>query len=79
MKTFLYYPGFFFLVFTCCSTAYLKKKKKKHFYRSAKRYKVLYPKGVKDTMSPTEATKAILEGIELDPEQYRLGNTKVYS
>jgi myosin heavy chain 6/7 len=29
-------------------------------------------------MSPEEATKTILEGIELDPEQYRLGNTKVY-
>jgi hypothetical protein len=29
-------------------------------------------------MSPEEATKTILEGIELDPEQYRLGHTKVY-
>lgn len=43
-----------------------------------KRYKILYPKGVKDSMSPEQATKTILEGIELDPEQYRLGNTKVY-
>lgn len=29
-------------------------------------------------MSPEQATKVILEGIELDPEQYRLGHTKVY-
>lgn len=47
-------------------------------YRTNKRYKILYPKGVKDSMSPEVATKTILEGIELDPEQYRLGHTKVY-
>lgn len=29
-------------------------------------------------MSPEQATKTILEGIELDPEQFRLGHTKVY-
>ncbi|XP_050533202.1 myosin heavy chain, muscle isoform X33 [Daktulosphaira vitifoliae] len=42
------------------------------------RYKILYPKGVKDSMSPIEASRTILEGIELDPEQYRLGHTKVF-
>lgn len=30
-------------------------------------------------MSSEEASKTILEGIELDPEQYRLGHTKVYN
>lgn len=29
-------------------------------------------------MSSEQASKTILEGIELDPEQYRLGHTKVY-
>lgn len=41
------------------------------------RYKILYAKGVKDWMSPEEAAKVILEGSTVDPEQYRMGHTKV--
>ncbi|XP_014245711.1 myosin heavy chain, muscle isoform X26 [Cimex lectularius] len=42
------------------------------------RYKILYAKGVRDSMSPEEATKVILEGAGVEPEQYRLGHTKVF-
>lgn len=73
-KPFCFILACFFLVFSC-STAYFLKKIP--YVSHHKRYKILYPKGVKDSMSPEEATKTILQGIELDPEQYRLGNTKV--
>ena len=41
------------------------------------RYKILHAKGVRDSMSPEEATNAILDHVNLDPEQFRLGHTKV--
>lgn len=44
---------------------------------TSSRYKILYAKGVKDSMEPKEATKVILEGAAVDPEQWRLGHTKV--
>lgn len=42
------------------------------------RYKILNAKAVTPTMTPEQAAKAILESIpSLDPEQYRMGHTKV--
>lgn len=42
------------------------------------RYKILNAKGVSPTMTPEQAAKAILESLTtLDPEQYRMGHTKV--
>ncbi|KAL1140545.1 hypothetical protein AAG570_000475 [Ranatra chinensis] len=43
------------------------------------RYKILNAKAVKDSMEPEEATKVILETTNVDPEQFRYGNTKVVS
>lgn len=42
------------------------------------RYKILNAKAVTPTMTPEQAAKAILESIpSLEPEQYRMGHTKV--
>lgn len=41
------------------------------------RYKILNAKGVKEGMTPQEATKVVLGALALDPEQYRFGHTKV--
>nr|CAH7712516.1 unnamed protein product [Callosobruchus chinensis] len=42
------------------------------------RYKILAASKIKDSMSPEQAAKIILEHINLEPEQFRLGKTKVF-
>lgn len=41
------------------------------------RYKILAASKIKDNMTPEKAAQVILEQIQLDPEQYRMGKTKV--
>nr|XP_022917272.1 myosin heavy chain, muscle isoform X39 [Onthophagus taurus] len=42
------------------------------------RYKILAATDIKDGMTPEKASQVILEKIQLDSEQYRLGKTKVF-
>ncbi|XP_057653583.1 myosin heavy chain, muscle isoform X40 [Diorhabda carinulata] len=42
------------------------------------RYKILAASNIKDSMTPEKATQVILEHIQLDAEQYRMGKTKVF-
>ncbi|XP_065215433.1 myosin heavy chain, muscle isoform X27 [Planococcus citri] len=42
------------------------------------RYRLLYARGVTDCMDPKDATRVILDGINVDTDQYRLGHTKVF-
>jgi myosin heavy subunit len=49
------------------------------FYLLATRYKILNAKAVKPTMNPEEASKVILDSTNIDPEQFRMGLTKVYT
>ncbi|XP_072381322.1 myosin heavy chain, muscle isoform X44 [Diabrotica undecimpunctata] len=42
------------------------------------RYKILAASQIKDTMTAEKAAQIILEHIQLDPEQFRLGKTKVF-
>lgn len=45
---------------------------------ASNRYKILAASSIKDdSMSPEKASQIILETINLDAEQYRLGKTKV--
>ncbi|XP_039950836.1 myosin heavy chain, muscle isoform X18 [Bactrocera tryoni] len=42
------------------------------------RYQILNPRGIKDLEDPKKASKILIESTELDEDQYRLGNTKVF-
>ncbi|XP_074040829.1 myosin heavy chain isoform X34 [Leptinotarsa decemlineata] len=42
------------------------------------RYKILSASAIRDNMTPEKAAQVILDHINLDPEQYRLGKTKVF-
>nr|XP_015837781.1 PREDICTED: myosin heavy chain, muscle isoform X7 [Tribolium castaneum] len=42
------------------------------------RYKILAASAIRDDMAPEKASQVILETINLDAEQYRLGKTKVF-
>ncbi|XP_044252353.1 myosin heavy chain, muscle isoform X4 [Tribolium madens] len=42
------------------------------------RYKILAASSIRDDMTPEKASQVILETINLDAEQYRLGKTKVF-
>ncbi|XP_060665681.1 myosin heavy chain, muscle isoform X23 [Drosophila nasuta] len=42
------------------------------------RYQILNPKGIKGIEDPKKCTKILIESTELDEDQYRLGNTKVF-
>ncbi|XP_053958273.1 myosin heavy chain, muscle isoform X10 [Anastrepha ludens] len=42
------------------------------------RYQILNPRGIKGVEDPKKATKILIESTELDEDQYRLGNTKVF-
>lgn len=42
------------------------------------RYQILNPKGIKGIEDPKKCTKILIESTELDDDQYRLGNTKVF-
>lgn len=39
-------------------------------------YQILNPKGIVGIEDPKKCTKILIESTELDPDQYRLGNTK---
>lgn len=41
------------------------------------RYKILAASKIKDSFTPEKAAQVILDHIQLDPEQYRMGKTKV--
>lgn len=43
------------------------------------RYKILAATQIKDGMTNEKAAQIILDAIQLDPEQYRMGKTKVYN
>ena len=58
--------GVSFFLFSVYLTSLLKR-----------RYKVLCANLVKDSTDPKKATAIILEAINLEPDQYRLGSTKV--
>ncbi|XP_063225500.1 myosin heavy chain, muscle isoform X25 [Bacillus rossius redtenbacheri] len=42
------------------------------------RYKILCAHLVKDSLTPQEATSVILDHVNIDPEQFRMGHTKVF-
>ncbi|XP_037817611.1 myosin heavy chain, muscle isoform X20 [Lucilia sericata] len=42
------------------------------------RYQILNPRGIKGVDDPKKCTKILIESTELDDDQYRLGNTKVF-
>ncbi|XP_070074710.1 myosin heavy chain, muscle isoform X8 [Drosophila takahashii] len=42
------------------------------------RYQILNPKGIKGLDCPKKCTKILIESTELNDDQYRLGNTKVF-
>ncbi|XP_069962498.1 myosin heavy chain, muscle isoform X10 [Bactrocera oleae] len=42
------------------------------------RYQILNPRGIKGLEDPKKASKILIESTELDEDQYRLGNTKVF-
>ncbi|XP_017461521.1 PREDICTED: myosin heavy chain, muscle isoform X6 [Rhagoletis zephyria] len=42
------------------------------------RYQILNPRGIKGLDDPKKASKILIESTELDEDQYRLGNTKVF-
>ncbi|XP_032584528.1 myosin heavy chain, muscle isoform X26 [Drosophila mojavensis] len=42
------------------------------------RYQILNPKGIKGIEDPKKCTKILIESTELNDDQYRLGNTKVF-
>lgn len=42
------------------------------------RYKILAAKDIKDSTTPEKAAQIILDTIQLDTEQFRLGKTKVH-
>ncbi|KQS62967.1 uncharacterized protein Dere_GG22771, isoform J [Drosophila erecta] len=42
------------------------------------RYQILNPKGIKGIEDPKKCTKVLIESTELNDDQYRLGNTKVF-
>lgn len=41
------------------------------------RYKILAASKIKDSITPEKAAQVILDETQLDPEQYRMGKTKV--
>ena len=42
-----------------------------------RRYKILCANAIKEPCEPQKATQLILDGINLEPDQYRMGLTKV--
>lgn len=52
----------------------VNQKKKPHIQR---RYKILCANAIKDNCEPKKAAELILDAINLEPEQYRMGHTKV--
>ena len=64
---------FFFFVFICCAASqpYRNHKTNRH------RYKILCANAIKEPCEPQKATQLILDAINLEPELYRMGLTKV--